>query len=125
MQDWQRWVQLSLVEELVCQIYRRSRQAFLAELQQSALQIARQKIPVGIGILTSSLSQPVTIEQIQKQVQLVRDRGYSGVSFFYWESLWRYIAPESPQERRDVFKSLFAPSKPKAKPSKSNASSRS
>jgi len=125
LQDWQRWVELGLVEELVCQVYRQSRQAFLAELQQSALQIARQKIPVGIGILTGSLSQPVAIEQIQSQVQLVRDRGYSGVSFFYWESLWGYIAPESPQERRDVFKSLFAPSKPKAKPSKSNPSPRS
>lgn len=111
LQDWRRWVQLGLIEELVCQVYRSNRQTFLAELEQSTLQAARQKIPVAIGILTGSLSHPVSIEQIKRQVQLVRDRGYSGVSFFYWESLWGYIAPESPQERRDVFKSLFSPPK--------------
>lgn len=112
LQDWQRWVQLGLVEELICQVYRQSRQTFLAELQQSSLQVAEQKITVGIGILTGSLSNPISIEQIKSQVQLVRDRGYSGVSFFYWESLWGYIAPESPQERRDAFQALFSPPKP-------------
>lgn len=112
LQDWRRWVQLGLIEELVCQVYRSDNKTFLAELQQTSLQVARQKIPVGIGILTGSLSHPVAIEQIKSQVQLVRDRGYSGVSFFYWESLWGYIAPESPQERRDVFRALFSPAKP-------------
>ncbi len=113
LQDWQTWVKLGLVEELICQIYRNDRKTFVAELQQIALQTARQKIPVGIGILTGSTSNPVAINQIKQQVQWVRDRGYSGVSFFYWESLWGYIAPESPQERRNGFNSIFSAPQPK------------
>ncbi len=113
LQDWQTWVNRGLVEELICQIYRNDRKSFIAELQQTALQAARKKIPVGIGILTGSVTNPVTLKQIGQQVQWVRDRGYSGVSFFYWESLWGYITPESPQERRNGFSSLFSASKPK------------
>lgn len=108
LQDWQTWVNRGLVEELICQIYRNDRQSFIAELQQTALQAARKKIPVGIGILTGSVTNPVTLKQIGQQVQWVRDRGYSGVSFFYWESLWGYITPESPQERRNGFNALFS-----------------
>ena len=113
LQDWQTWVNRGLVEELICQIYRNDRQSFIAELQQTALKTARKKIPVGIGILTGSVTNPVTLKQIKQQVQWVRDRGYSGVSFFYWESLWGYITPESPQERRNGFSSLFSAPKPK------------
>ncbi|WP_071994136.1 glycoside hydrolase family 10 protein [Synechocystis sp. PCC 7509] len=113
LQDWQTWVNRGLVEELICQIYRNDQKTFLAELQQTALQTARKKIPVGIGILTGSVTNPVALKQIKQQVQLVRDRGYSGVSFFYWESLWGYITPESPQERRNGFSSLFSIPKPK------------
>jgi uncharacterized lipoprotein YddW (UPF0748 family) len=113
LQDWQTWVNRGLVEELICQIYRNDRKSFITELQQTALQSARKKIPVGIGILTGSVSNPVTLKQIKQQVQSVRDRGYSGVSFFYWESLWGYITPESPQERRNGFNALFLAPKPK------------
>ncbi len=115
LQDWQTWVKRGFVEELICQIYRNDKKTFLAELQQTALQTARQKIPVGIGILTGSMRSPVAIKQLQQQVQWVRDRGYSGVSFFYWESLWGYITPESPQERRNGFNSLFSTLKPPKK----------
>ena len=113
LQDWQTWVNRGLVEELICQIYRNDRKSFIAELQQTALQTARKKIPVGIGILTGSVTNPVTLKQIKQQVKWVRDRGYSGVSFFYWESLWGYITPESPQERRNGFNALFSAPKPK------------
>jgi len=113
LQDWATWVNRGFIEELVCQIYRNDKKSFLAQLQQLPLQSAKQKIPVSIGILTGSVRNPVAIQQIRQQVQWVRDRGYSGVSFFYWESLWGYITPESPQERRNGFKALFSASKPK------------
>lgn len=109
LQDWQTWVQRGLVEELICQVYRDDIKTFLAQLQQPALALARRKIPVGVGITTGSLNHPVAIAQIQQQVKLVRDRGFDGVSFFYWESLWGYIAPESPRERRAIFQALFSP----------------
>ncbi|GAB4193526.1 MAG: glycoside hydrolase family 10 protein [Coleofasciculaceae cyanobacterium] len=112
LQDWQTWVERGLVDELVVQVYRGDSNSFLAELSQPALQTARDRIPVGIGILSGLWRRPVTMEQIQKQVQSVRDRGFKGVSFFYWESLWGYLAPESPQKRRAAFRKLFSPSTP-------------
>jgi len=108
LQDWQYWVQRGWVEELVVQIYRDDLKSFIEQLSQPALQVARRQIPVGVGILTGTWSRPVDIAQISEQVQTVRDRGFDGVSFFYWESLWGYLAPESPRQRRSGFHSLFS-----------------
>ncbi|MGC1395829.1 MAG: glycoside hydrolase family 10 protein, partial [Coleofasciculaceae cyanobacterium] len=96
------------IEELVVQVYRDDLTSFLEQLSQPALQVARSQIPVGVGILTGTWSRPVDIAQISEQVQAVRDRGFDGVSFFYWESLWGYLAPESPRQRRSSFRSLFS-----------------
>lgn len=109
LQDWQTWVQRGWVEELVLQVYRDDLSSFLAQLSQPAVQSARRRIPVSVGILSGLWRHPVTISQIQRQVKEVRDRGFAGVSFFYWESLWGYITPESPQKRRAAFRTLFSP----------------
>lgn len=108
LQDWQYWVQRGWVEELVVQIYRDDLKSFLEQLSQPALEVARRQIPVGVGILTGTWSRPIDIAQISEQVQAVRERGFNGVSFFYWESLWGYLAPESPRQRRSGFQALFA-----------------
>ncbi len=113
LQDWKTWVKQGLVDELVLQVYRNDLKSFQAELGQSAVEFARQKIPVSVGILTGTWNRPVSVQQIQQQVKAVRDRHLNGVSFFYWESLWGYLSPESPQQRRQVFRTLFET--PKAK----------
>jgi len=110
LQDWQYWVQRGWVEELVIQIYRDDLKSFVTQLSQPALEVARRHIPVGVGILTGTWGRPVDIAQISEQVKAVRDRGFDGVSFFYWESLWGYLAPESPRKRRKVFQALFSAS---------------
>lgn len=107
LQDWPTWVERGLVEELVLQVYRDDLNRFLGQLSQPAVQSARRRIPVSVGILSGLWRHPVTMSQIQRQVQEVRDRGFDGVSFFYWESLWGYITPESPQKRRAAFRTLF------------------
>ena len=111
LQDWPTWVEQGLVDELMVQVYRGDLNSFVAELSQPALEVARRRIPVGIGILSGLWRRPVTIKQIQQQVQAVRDRKFNGVSFFYWESLWGYLAPESPQKRRAGFRELFSPAR--------------
>jgi uncharacterized lipoprotein YddW (UPF0748 family) len=108
LQDWQTWVERGFVEELVLQVYRDEMNSFVAELSQPALQVARRKIPVGIGILAGLWSHPVSMKQIQQQVKEVRDRDFDGVSFFYWETLWGYFAPEPPQKRRAAFQKMFS-----------------
>ncbi|HYW22284.1 MAG TPA: glycoside hydrolase family 10 protein [Nodularia sp. (in: cyanobacteria)] len=108
LQDWESWVKKGLVDELILQVYRNNQSSFITELEQPAVKFARSRIPVGIGILTGTSKTPVNIAQIKEQVETVRDRTFGGVSFFYWESLWGSITPESPQQRRNVFEQLFA-----------------
>ncbi|MBE9207702.1 glycoside hydrolase family 10 protein [Nostoc sp. LEGE 06077] len=107
LQDWETWVKNGWVDELVLQVYRHNNNSFRTELQQSAVKLAQTKIPVVIGISTGTLRNPVRISQIKEQIDMVRDRSFSGISFFYWESLWGYIAPETPHKRRKVFQELF------------------
>jgi uncharacterized lipoprotein YddW (UPF0748 family) len=107
LQDWANWVKKGLVDELILQVYRHDINSFVNELEQSAVKFARTQIPVAIGISTGILRKPVKIDQIKKQVQAVRDRSFFGISFFYWESLWGYITPESPPYRRKAFQEMF------------------
>lgn len=107
LQDWKTWVKRGLVDELILQVYRSNLQEFEAQLSQSAVQFSRRHIPVSVGILTGTWRTPVTIAQIEQQVKIVRDRGFKGVSFFYWETLWGYFTPESPHKRRQIFEKIF------------------
>ncbi|MGK7933553.1 MAG: glycoside hydrolase family 10 protein [Microcystaceae cyanobacterium] len=107
LQDWKTWVKRGLIDELVLQVYRDDLNSFNRELQQSAVKLARKKIPVSIGILSGTLNSTVKIKQIKQQVETVRKQGFDGVAFFYWESLWSYLTPESPYKRRRVFDEMF------------------
>ncbi|MBD2514773.1 glycoside hydrolase family 10 protein [Nostoc sp. FACHB-973] len=107
LQDWENWVKKGLVDELILQVYRSDKKSFIAQLEQPSVKLAQSLIPVGIGILTGTVHNPVKIPQIKAQVQTVRDRNFDGISFFYWESLWGYIVPESPQQRRKAFLDMF------------------
>lgn len=108
LQDWHPWVEQGWVEELVLQAYRNDLTRFQAELDQPAIRAAQQRIPVAIGILTGTWRQPIAFKQIQAQVQAARSRRFSGVSFFYWETLWSYLTPEAPHDRRTNFQQLFS-----------------
>ncbi|MBD2460313.1 glycoside hydrolase family 10 protein [Oscillatoria sp. FACHB-1407] len=108
LQDWQTWVNRGWVEELVVQVYRNDLSSFQAVLAQPSIRAAQQRIPVAIAILTGSWRRPITFRQIRQQVEAVRKADLNGVSFFYWETLWSYLTPESPKERRANFQTLFA-----------------
>lgn len=107
LQDWKSWVKQGLVDELILQVYRSNLEEFKTELSQPAVQFSRGHIPVSVAILTGTWRSPVSIAQIEEQIKVVRDRGFAGVSFFYWETLWGYLTPESPRQRRQVFEKIF------------------
>ncbi|MDY6806324.1 MAG: glycoside hydrolase family 10 protein [Cyanobacteriota bacterium] len=107
LQDWQTWIEKGIVDEIILQVYRNDPGKFKQELEKPILSFARSKVPVGIGILSGTWNNPVAIAQIKEQVRETRLRGFDGVSFFYWESLWTYMTPDPPQERRLAFKELF------------------
>ncbi|MFM2062801.1 MAG: hypothetical protein RLZZ507_2471 [Cyanobacteriota bacterium] len=108
LQDWETWVNKGLVDELILQVYRDENESFIREIEQPAVKLAMTKIPVSIGISTGTLVSPVDIERIKEKVKIVRDHKFFGFSFFYWESLWGYISPESPQKRRKAFLEMFS-----------------
>lgn len=104
--DWERWERMGLIEELVIQIYRDDMKVFVDELERPEVKAARGHIPVGIGILTGLKRKYVPMEQINKQVQAVRDRNFAGVSFFFYETLWN-MTKEKPRQRQTGFQNLF------------------
>jgi uncharacterized lipoprotein YddW (UPF0748 family) len=114
LQDWRTWERQGLIEELVLQVYQSNLDAFTAKLKALELQNARRHIPTGIGILSGLKRRTIPMKQIQEQVQAVRDQGFAGVSFFFYETLWNLVsdpaiaAPEERLRRRKAgFQSLF------------------
>lgn len=104
--DWATWERRGLVEELIVQIYRSDLNSFTSELEQPEVKAARSHIPVGVGILSGLKGKPISLSQIQKQVEAVRQRGFAGVSFFFYETLWN-MGAEPLQQRQTAFASLF------------------
>nr|WP_245927704.1 glycoside hydrolase family 10 protein [Aphanothece hegewaldii] len=104
--DWHKWEKKGLIDELVIQVYRSKKEDYLRELQSKELQIAKARIPVGIGILAGLKGRPVNRKNITEQVTIARENGFAGVSFFFYESLWN-MADEPAEKRRTLFKDLF------------------
>lgn len=107
LQNWWTWQKLGFLDELIVQVYRSDMERFIGELDRPELQIAREWLPVSIGILTGLRVLPVEIEQVQQQVQVTRDRRFAGVSFFFYETLgdqdgvYQTLFP-TPAQRPDV-----------------------
>lgn len=108
LQDWTRWRVEGYVEELIIQAYRGDIAAFRDLLRRSELQQARQHIPTGVGILSGLKDRPVPMSLIQQQVQLSREMGFAGVSFFYYDTLWNIASGENERDRTDTIRQLFA-----------------
>jgi len=105
--DWYQWEELGLIDEVVLQVYRFDMEAFQRELNHMAVQTTKHNIPFAVGILSGLKGRPVPIQQIQEQVAEARQQQFQGVSFFFYESLWNF-GLESPRDRQNVFKALFA-----------------
>lgn len=107
LQDWLLWTQRGYVDELIVQVYRDSLPSFTSELERSEIQDIRQQLPVAIGILSGLRDKPVPIQQVWEQTQTARRSGFSGISFFFYETLWN-LSEESQGDRQAVFQALFS-----------------
>ena len=105
LQDWLEWVRLSIVDELVMQVYRNDLASFTSKINLPEILETKRYIPTGIGIMAGLRNRPVSMNQIKSQVRAVQQRGL-GVTFFYYESLWN-IAQESVELRKAGLKTLF------------------
>jgi uncharacterized lipoprotein YddW (UPF0748 family) len=86
--DWQIWQQQGLIGELVLQVYRDNLFAFNTELNKPEITAIRQKIPTSIGILTGLKGKPVADELIKQQAKATLDRGFAGVSYFFYQTVF-------------------------------------
>jgi uncharacterized lipoprotein YddW (UPF0748 family) len=112
LQDWRTWERDGLLEELILQVYRDDLNSFQAELNAPEVQAARRHIPVGVGVLTGLKPRPVSMRQIQQQVQTIRNQGFAGVSFFFYETMWR-LTNEPERDRKVGFQALFPTALPR------------
>ncbi|MGI0483398.1 glycoside hydrolase family 10 protein [Geminocystis sp. CENA526] len=106
LMDWAKWERKGFIEELIVQIYRNNMDSFNKELAQKDLLLAKDHIPTAIGILTGLKGRSIPLDLINEQVNSTREKGFGGVSFFFYESLWNF-GPEIVQERQSSFKNLF------------------
>lgn len=105
--DWEKWERKGLVEELILQVYRDNMESFERELNKPEVQKAKKHIPVGVGILSGLKGRAVDFDLIKKQVNATRQKGFAGVSFFFYESLWNF-GSETPEIRKSGYKQLFS-----------------
>lgn len=106
--DWDKWRQAGLIEEVIPQIYFQG-QKFDDRINPNTwktLRAARDHIPTAIGILSGLSSTPRPIDELQRQVKAVRDQGYAGMSFFFYETLWNK-SPEPIDQRKSGWQSIF------------------
>lgn len=106
LQDWFTWERRGYVEELVLQVYRSDLSAFAAELKRPEVKMALSHIPVAVGVLSGLRGRSIPMQQIQQQVQEIRNQGFSGVSFFFYETLWN-LSDEKPTDRQTSLSRLF------------------
>ncbi|WP_458651815.1 glycoside hydrolase family 10 protein [Sivoneniella epilithica] len=108
LQDWVNWRRLGYVEEILLQAYRTDPTGFISELVQPDIQEAKKHIPVAIGVLTGLRNKPMPMSIIEQKVQIARDRGFSGMSFFFYETMWN-LSNEPLQDRKSSFQRMFTP----------------
>lgn len=106
LQNWFDWVSRGSVDEVVLQVYRQNLADFVRELDRPEIEAARHQVPVAIGILAGLKNRGTPIEDVEAQVLEVRKRGLNGVSFFFYESLWKW-SDEPPQAREDALARMF------------------
>lgn len=107
LQDWDTWLKKGYVEELIIQLYRNDLGRFVWEMGQEAAEFARSRIPTSVGVLSGLKGRSVPMSQIAEQVEAIRDRNYSGVSFFFYETLWNLSEAGSVEERQAALAEIF------------------
>jgi uncharacterized lipoprotein YddW (UPF0748 family) len=97
LQDWRRWVQQGIADELLVQIYRPELDSYLPHLTRPEVQKAKGSVPTAIAVMSGQRNRPTSLELIRRKVAANRGQGL-GVAFFYFESLWS-LGPESKEQR--------------------------
>ena len=107
LQDWRRWVQTGIADELLIQIYRPDLGSYLPQLSKPEVLEARDRIPTAIAVLSGQRNRPTALPLLREKVEANREQGL-GTGFFYLESLWS-LGPEPRGERIAALQQLLQP----------------
>jgi uncharacterized lipoprotein YddW (UPF0748 family) len=118
LQDWRDWQRRGYIEELLVQIYRRDLASFVSEIDKPEMVSARGQIPTAIGVLSGLRNAPMANDLIKKQVEVTRQRGYAGIVFFFYETIWQAGSGSVAEReaRETMVRSLFPTALPRPKP---------
>jgi len=106
--DWKTWQELGLIDELVLQVYRDRLDSFNLELIKPEVQAARAKIPTSIGILAGLRTRPIPSAVIKEQVASIYAQQFSGLSCFFYETLFHeQIAPSRVSRTKSQLVDIF------------------
>ncbi|MEM9151674.1 MAG: family 10 glycosylhydrolase [Cyanobacteria bacterium P01_F01_bin.3] len=108
LQDWRRWVDLGIVDEVVVQVYRNDLAVLENDLYNSGFYDVREQVPTAIGLYTGPAGQAKSIETLEAEIETVQNAGYGGVSFFCWETTLWSLKESSDQSVLDVFAKSFS-----------------
>lgn len=108
LQDWVRWVNLGIVDEVVVQLYRDDLSVFEQDLYNSGFHSLRNQIPIAIGLYTGPLSSAKDFNRTIDEISAVQQAGYGGVAFFSWETTFWFLKQANDLEVRHTLHRLFA-----------------
>ncbi len=100
VQDWPAWVEKGIVDAVVVQVYRDNVRGFEGELRSPVLAKLKGKARLAIGVMAGQKPRPVPIGMVGEQTAAVRESGFSGVVYFFQESLLQFTAPGETVEMR-------------------------
>ena len=106
LQDWPSWEAAGWLDEVIVQIYRDDLDRFVWELNKPATLASRRRTVTSIGLLSGLRGRPTDVDLLTSQLAALRDRGYAGVSYFFYQSLWP-PGRETFEERDRQFKASF------------------
>jgi uncharacterized lipoprotein YddW (UPF0748 family) len=93
---------------LVLQVYRDRIDAFKLELDKPEVKAIKTKISTSIGILTGLRTRSIASEIIKNQVSTIRDRQFSGVACFFYETLFHErLAPHRVSRTQSQLLDIF------------------
>ena len=107
LQDWRRWVDLGIVDEVVVQVYRNDLTVLENDLYNSGFYDVRSQVPTAIGLYTGPLTQAKSIDQLESEIRTVQAADFGGVAFFSWESTLWVLRGSSAQSIFKTFVELF------------------
>jgi uncharacterized lipoprotein YddW (UPF0748 family) len=84
--DWSLWEREGLAEEIIFQNYNPN--SFNDRLNKKEVEDSRKHIPTAIGINVGKKDGSVPLKTIKSQIKETRDKKFSGVSFFYYETFF-------------------------------------